>query len=125
MRALDAAEDREKTSSQICLGSTDECGQIFLVLAPDILQNKHRCGLLVNDGPQSRFAFHNDVWHTHLAAQSRQVYNQLDWVNVMSNDDKRRLLGFDEGNCMVQTVFDEDGLLCLLGRVSKYGHRGQ
>ena len=56
--------------------------------------------------PKLCFALGDDVGHTHLAAESRKEDNKLDRINVMCNDDKRSLLCFDEGNTVIQSIFD-------------------
>lgn len=59
-------------------------------------------------------ALHNDVGNTHLPAEGREVDNQLNWVNIMSNDDQGCLLSLDEGDGMVEAVLDEYRFLRFL-----------
>ena len=75
----------------------------------------------MNDGPKSRLALHDDVWHTHLAAESWKIHDQFDRVNVMSDHDKRCFFGLNEGNGVVQTIFDKERLLSVLEQRCEYG----
>ena len=103
--------------SQVSLGGRDESCKLALVLALDILEGQDSSRLLVNDGPETSLALHNDVGHTHLAAEGGKENDELDRVNIVGDDDKGSLLGLDEGNTVVQTVLDEEGLLgVLLGK---------
>jgi hypothetical protein len=73
----------------------------------------------VHNGAKTSLAFDNDVRYTHLAAKSREEDNEFNWVNVVCNDNKRRFLGFDEGNTMIQTILDEERFLGVLHRKYK------
>ena len=64
--------------------------------------------LLVDDGAETSLALHNGVWDTHLAAECWKEDDQLDWVDVVWNEDQSWLLGLNESNNMVQAVFDVD-----------------
>ena len=71
----------------------------------------------MDDGTETGLALDDDVGDTHLAAESGEEDNKLDGVNIVGDDDKGSLLGLDEGNTVVQTVLDEEGLLrVLLGK---------
>ena len=105
---------RSSRHSQVGLGSADEVGKFALVLALHVLEGNDGSRLLVHNSTETSFAFDDDVGNAHLAAQSRQEDNQLYRVNIMANDDQGSLLGFDEGDDVVQAVFDEQGLGRLL-----------
>ena len=47
--------------------------------------------------------------------ESREEDDKLDGVDVVGDDHKGSLLGFDEGNTIVEPILGEDGLLGLLG----------
>ena len=55
----------------------------------------------MNDSAETSFAFHNDIRDTHLTTEGGQEDDELDGVDIMSDDDESRLLGFDEGNNMI------------------------
>ena len=57
---------------------------------------------------------HDDVGNAHLAAQGGEEDDELDGVDVVCDDDERGFLCFDEGNDVVEAVFDEEGLLGVL-----------
>jgi hypothetical protein len=77
------------------------------------LKSEDGGGLLVDDGAETSLALDNNVRHTHLAAKGREEDNELDGVNIMSDDNEGRLLGLNEGNRVVKTVLDEERLLFL------------
>ena len=102
---------------QVGLGGLDEGSELTLVLRADLLDGEDGGGLLVDDRAETGLALDDDVGDTHLAAESGEEDNKLDGVNIVGDDDKGSLLGLDEGNTMVQTVLDEEGLLrVLLGK---------
>lgn len=68
----------------------------------------------MDDRPETGLALHDDVWHTHLAAQGGEEDDELDGVNIVCDDNEGGLLGFDEGDDVVETVLDEEGLLGVL-----------
>ena len=70
----------------------------------------------MNDSAETSFAFHNDIRNTHLATEGGQENNQLDGVDIMSDDDKSSLLSLDEGYYMIETVFDEQRFLGVLNQ---------
>ena len=51
---------------------------------------------------EESLTLHNDVGNAHLAAQGRE------------EDDEHGFLGFDEGDDVVEAVFDEEGFLGVL-----------
>lgn len=67
--------------------------------------------LLVNNSSKTSLTLNNSVRDTHLAAKSGQEDNQLNGVNVVSNQDKGSLLVLDEADNVVKTVLDVVGLL--------------
>jgi len=75
----------------------------------------------VHDRAKTGFTLDNDVGDTHLAAEGGEEHDELDGVNVVCDDDKRGFLCFDEGDAVVQTVFNEEGLLRVL-RIISMGH---
>ena len=102
---------------QVGLRRADEGGELTLVLTLDVLDAQDSSSLLVNDRAETSLPLHNDVGNTHLAAECGKEDDELDGVNIMSNDDKRRLLGLDEGDGVVETVLDKQRLLGILLRI--------
>lgn len=104
------------------LNSGRELGELVLVLRSHLGQGKDGSSLeikmldygkmtnwwedylLVNNGAEPGFALHNSIGNTHLAAESREEDDQLDGVNVVGNEDQRRLLVLDEADNVVETV---------------------
>ena len=102
---------------QVGLSGADEGSEFTLVLRLNVLGSNDGSGLLVDDSTETGLALDDDVGDTHLAAESGEEDNKLDGVNIVGDDDKGSLLGLDEGNTVVQTVLDEEGLLrVLLGK---------
>jgi len=102
------------TDAQVGLGGRDEGSEVALVLRANLLESDDSSSLLVNDSTETSLALHNNVGHSHLAAERREVDNELDGVNIVRNDDEGSLLRLDEGNNVVQAVLDEQGLLGVL-----------
>ena len=73
----------------------------------------------MNDSAETSFAFYNDIRNAHFATKGGQEDDELDRVNIMSDDDESGLLGLDEGNNMIETIFDEQRLLCVLNPPKK------
>ena len=99
---------------QVGLRGADESSKLTLVLAADILESEDGSGLLVDDRAETSLALDDDVGDTHLAAESREEDDELDGVDIVGDDHKRRLLGLNEGNAVVETVLDEERLLGVL-----------
>ena len=100
--------------SQVSLGGADDGGQLALVFALDILNGQNGGSLLVNHGAETGLALDNDVGNTHLSAEGREVDDKLNRVDIVGNDDQGGFLGLDEGNGVVETVLDKEGLLRFL-----------
>ena len=71
----------------------------------------------MDDRAETGLALDDDVRDTHLAAESGEEDDELDGVDIMSNDDKRRLLRLDKGDGVVETVLDKQRLLGILLRM--------
>jgi hypothetical protein len=68
----------------------------------------------VDNRAETSLALDDDVGDTHLAAESRKEDNELNGVNIVGDDDESSLLGLDEGDDVIETVLDEQGLLGVL-----------
>lgn len=93
------------------LNSGDKLGELGLVLRADLGQSDDSGSLLVDDCSETGLAFDDGVRNTHLAAESGKEDNQLNGVDVVSNQDERGLLVLNETNNVVETVLDGVGLL--------------
>lgn len=56
----------------------------------------------------------HSIWDTHLTAEGREVDDELNWVNIIGDEDKGGLLVLDEADDVVQAVLDG---VWLLGRI--------
>jgi len=96
---------------EVDFNSADQFGKFVLVFTSNLSESNDSGGLLVHNSAQSGLVLDDAVGHSHLAAQSGDEDDQLDGVHVISNDDQRSLLGFNQSNDMVKTILDVDGLL--------------
>lgn len=67
----------------------------------------------MHDGTETGFTLDDDIWNTHLPAKSGKEYDELDGVDIVCNDDKRRLLCFHEGHNVVKAVLHKQRFLVL------------
>jgi hypothetical protein len=67
--------------------------------------------LLVDDGTETSLALDDGIGDTHLAAESGEEDNQLNGVNIVSNQDEGSLLVLNQADDVVETVLDVVGLL--------------
>ena len=93
------------------LDGRQELGELGLVLGADLGEGQDGGGLLVNDRAETSLALDDSVRDTHLAAESGKEDNQLNRVNVVSNQDEGSLLVLDQADNVVETVLDVVGLL--------------
>ena len=89
-----------------------DAGERLLVLGAHAGDGEAGGSLLVNDLAEGGLALDDAVRHVHLAAQGREPHNELDGVNVVSDDDELGELLFDEVGNVVETELDD---LLLLG----------
>ena len=64
----------------------------------------------MDDSAEASLAFHNDVGNPHLATKGGQEDDELDWVDIMSDDNESGLLSLNEGDDVIETVLDEKRL---------------
>lgn len=93
------------------LDGGDELGKLRLVLGADLGESEDSSGLLVDDCAETSLTLDNGVWDTHLAAESWQENDQLDWVNIVGDEDEGCLLVLNKTNNVVETVLDDVWLL--------------
>jgi hypothetical protein len=95
------------------LDGRDQGGELGLVLGTGLGEGESGGGLLVDDSSETGLALDNGVWDTHLAAKSGQPDDNLDGVNIVSDDDEGSLLGLNQSGDVVKTVLDDERLLGL------------
>jgi len=93
------------------LDGLDQLGQLGLVLRTDLRQSKNSSSLLVDDRAESRLALDDSIRDTHLSAESRDEDHQLNWVNIVGDEDQGSLLVLNQADDVVETVLDGIGLL--------------
>jgi len=82
----------------------DELGELLLVLVLDVSKRDTGALFSANELSKSGLAFDNAVWNIHLSAESWQVHNNLDWVDIVSDDDELSLLSLDQVNDLVDAA---------------------
>jgi len=65
----------------------------------------------VDDSSETSLALDDGVWHTHLAAESGKEDNELNWVDIVGNENEAGLLVLDKTNNVVETILDDVRLL--------------
>lgn len=93
------------------LDSLDELGELSLVLGADLGDGEDSGGLLVDDRTETGLALDNCVWDTHLAAEGWEEDDQLNWVNIVGDEDESSLLVLNQADDVVETVLDGVWLL--------------
>lgn len=93
------------------LDGLDQLGKLRLVLGADLSDGEDSGGLLVDDRAETGLALDDGVWDTHLAAESWKEDNQLNWVDIIWNEDEGSLLVLNQANNVVETVLDSVWLL--------------
>ena len=77
-----------------------------------------------DDLTEAGLGLDNAVWDLKLAAEGWKPDNELDWIDIVSDDDELRLLGLNEGGDILDTICQglasanlgwSKGLLGLLG----------
>ena len=69
----------------------------------------------MHNSSETSFTLHDDVGAAHLAAQGGEEDDELDSrVDVVRDDDEGGFLGFDEGDDVVEAVFDKEGFFGVL-----------
>jgi len=73
---------------KVSLSGADKGAQLLLVLALHVLESQDSSSLLVNNCTKTGFALNDDVGDTHLAAESGEEDDELDWVYIVGDDDE-------------------------------------
>jgi len=101
--------------SQVSLGCANKRSKLPLILALHFLKSDNGSRLLVHNSSETSFTLHDDVGAAHLAAQGGEEDDELDSrVDVVRDDDEGGFLGFDEGDDVVEAVFDKEGFFGVL-----------
>jgi len=87
-----------------------QSNEILSVLLLGSLESEASASLLVNHSSQSRLSLDDDVRDSHLSAKSGQPNDQLNRVNIVSDDDELGLLLLN-GIRDLRKSIDEIGLL--------------
>jgi hypothetical protein len=99
------------------IGELREFANVFFL---DIRQGDASGRFLVHKRAKASFALENAKRHAHLAAEGRKPDDKLNGVDIVGNDDKLGLAGFDEGGDVFEAEFEHTGL----GRFISFGFSG-
>jgi len=101
--------------------STEVLGQSFKIsgiLFAGASDGNGGGSLFVDEFTKSCLTLDEAVWDILLSAEGWEPHDELDWVDVVSNDDELSLLVLDEVSDVVKTVFQDlwlSSLVVLLG----------
>jgi hypothetical protein len=95
----------------VSLDGRNNRGKLRLISVLDFSEGNGGGSLLVNKSSKTSLALDNAVGDIHLAAESGQVQNKFNGVNIVSDDNELSLLGLDQSNNVIQAVLDNDRLL--------------
>jgi len=74
-----------------------------LVLLADVLEGNSGGVLLANKLTESCLSLNEAEWNVHLSAELWEPDDQLNWVDIVGNDNKSSLLLLNEGGDVVKT----------------------
>jgi len=94
--------------------------EIDVVFTADFGEGKSSGSLEVDKLTEIGLSANEAEGNTLLSAESGQVNDELNWVDVVSDDDHLGFVLFDEGGDVVETKLDVHGLVSLLF-VSSFG----
>jgi len=98
----------------------DQGFKVSIVLLAGASEGDSGGSLLVDEFTKSRLSLDEAVWDFLLSAEGWEPHNELDWVDIMSNDDELGLLVLDEVGDVVETVFQDLWLGSLVLLVSTF-----
>jgi len=96
---------------EVCGNSLHKVVQRILVFGVGINEGKARSGLLVDNLSETGFSFYNAVRNLEFAAESRQKENDLKWINIVGDNNQRRLLVLDKLGHSADSRADNRGTL--------------
>ena len=99
---------------QVGLSGRNQGSKFPVILTANLLDGNHSGGLLVNDGTKARLPLYNDIRNSHLTTERRKENDEFNRVNIMCNNNESGLLGLNQSNNVVETVFRIDRFFCVL-----------
>ena len=81
----------------------NDLGEGVSVLGVDVSEGDGRAVLQTDKSAESGLALDDAVWDAHSSAEGGKEDDDLDWVNVVGDDDERSLLLLDGGGDSVDT----------------------
>lgn len=94
-------------------GDLNKVGELSLVLAINVDESQSRGGLLTNNLTEASLALNDDEWDALLTAEGGKPHNELNGLNVVSDDDQLSLLLLNEASDVLEAILDNVGLLGL------------
>lgn len=96
--------------NELGLGHVDDALESSLILRLDLGESYNSSSLLVNNLTETTSVVDDNVRDTHLTAESGQPNDELNRVDVSSDDNKLGLLVLNEVSNMLQTELGDNGL---------------
>lgn len=93
------------------LNGINDLGEVDTVSGIDLAQGNGGAGLAADKQSQTGFALDDAIWDSHFAAQGRQEENDLNGVDIMSDDDELSFLLLNQLGDGVGSSPEEVGLL--------------
>ena len=100
---------------ELSLELLSELLEVDEVLSADLSQGNASGSLEVDKLAKVGLSADEAEGNSLLSAEGGQVNNKLDWVNVVGDDNELGLVLLDEGGHVVETEFEVERLVTLLG----------
>jgi hypothetical protein len=84
----------------------NQLGEFLFVLVLDFREGDTGALFSADQLSESGFTFDDAVWDVHLSAESWKVDNNLDWVDIVGDDNKLGLFSFDEVDDLVDSAVE-------------------
>lgn len=94
---------------EVDLDGRDEIGELRLVFRLDVNESQCSGRLLVHNHTKTRLALDDRIGRTGLTAESREVENELDGVDIVGDDHQGSFFVLNQSDNVVQAVLDDDG----------------
>ena len=89
---------------EVSIDGVNEAGELLPVFWLDLTKGDAACGGQTDDLTEASLGLDNAVRDFKLAAEGWEPNNELDWVDIMGNDDELSLLGLDKGGDILDAV---------------------
>lgn len=92
--------------------------KVLVVFLSHVSQSDSGGSLLVDELSESSFSLNNAEGDTLLSAESWEIQDEFNWINIMGNSNELGISAFDELSDVVESVFKSNWLLVVLSVLS-------